>query len=348
MARSFEDKVAERERVPLLVGLVGPSGSGKTYSALRLATGIQRQDGGDIFFIDTEARRALHYADRFRFRHIAFGAPFGSLDYLEAIDHCVKKGGRTIIVDSMSHEHEGPGGMLEQHAAETKRLAALWKVKESVAQMSAWGPPKADRRRMINSILQFPVNFIFCFRAKNKLKIKKGEDPKAMGYMPIAGEEFVFEMTVNCLLLPGACGVPTWRPEEPGEKEMIKLPEQFRELFAKEQALSEDTGQALAKWAAGSAAEGGLFAEIKGAVAMADDVEVLKLAWPRIVEVKNKKSLPPGQYNALVDAFGARKKELDDAAEARRKAAENGELPEDPPVTAGDDQQSDPATGTDG
>jgi len=348
MARSFEDKIAERERVPLLVGLVGPSGSGKTYSALRLATGIQRQDGGDIFFVDTEARRALHYADRFRFRHIAFGAPFGSLDYLAAIEHCVKQGGRTIIVDSMSHEHEGPGGMLEQHAAETKRLAALWKVKESVAQMSAWGPPKAERRRMINSILQFPVNFIFCFRAKNKLKIKKGEDPKAMGYMPIAGEEFVFEMTVNCLLLPGARGVPTWRPEEPGEKEMIKLPEQFRELFSKDVALSEDTGQALAKWAAGSVAEGGLYAELKGAIAMADDAKILQLAWPRLDEVKAKKSLPPGQYNALVAAFVARKKELEDGAQARAEALARGESLEDPPMPTADTDEDDVATGTDG
>ena len=36
----------------------------------------QRVCGGDIFVIDTEARRALHYADAFKFRHVPFGAPF--------------------------------------------------------------------------------------------------------------------------------------------------------------------------------------------------------------------------------------------------------------------------------
>src|SRR4029079_18921024 len=111
--RSFDDKPAVRERVPLLVGLVGPSGGGKTFSALRLAKGFQRVTGSEVYFIDTEARRALHYADRFQFRHVAFGAPFGPLDYLAAIQHCVAKGAKTIIVDSMSHEHEGPGGVLE-------------------------------------------------------------------------------------------------------------------------------------------------------------------------------------------------------------------------------------------
>ena len=61
--RVFDDKPAVRERVPLLLGLVGPSGGGKTYSALRLARGFQKVTGGDIHFIDTEARRVFHYAD---------------------------------------------------------------------------------------------------------------------------------------------------------------------------------------------------------------------------------------------------------------------------------------------
>ena len=46
--RTFEDRPATRDKVPLLVGLMGPSGSGKTFSALRLATGIQTVSGGDI------------------------------------------------------------------------------------------------------------------------------------------------------------------------------------------------------------------------------------------------------------------------------------------------------------
>ena len=111
--RTFEAHQAVRDFVPLLIGLMGPSGSGKTYSALRLATGIQEVTGGDIYALDTEARRMLHYADRFRFQHVPFAAPFGSLDYLAALRFCVGQGGKTIIVDSMSHEHEGPGGLLD-------------------------------------------------------------------------------------------------------------------------------------------------------------------------------------------------------------------------------------------
>ena len=124
--RTFDDKPAVRDSVPLLVGLCGASGSGKTFSALRLATGIQTVTGGDIYVIDTESRRACHYADKFKFRHIDFKAPFGSLDYLEAVQHCVSKGAGVIVIDSLSHEHEGPGGYLMTHAAEIERMAAGW------------------------------------------------------------------------------------------------------------------------------------------------------------------------------------------------------------------------------
>ena len=127
MTRSFDDRVATRERVPVLVGLMGPSGSGKTFSALRLAAGMQTISGGEVFVIDTEARRATHYADRFRFRHIDFGAPFGPLDYLDAIEHCVRKRALAIpavdlqtgcTVQGLAHRdgrvtgvrYEGPAG----------------------------------------------------------------------------------------------------------------------------------------------------------------------------------------------------------------------------------------------
>jgi ABC-type dipeptide/oligopeptide/nickel transport system ATPase subunit len=311
MGRTFEDKPATRESVPLMIGLMGPSGGGKTYSALRLATGIQRVTGGDIFHIDTEARRALHYADRFRFRHLEFGAPFGSLDYLEAIEHCVSKGAKVIIVDSMSHEHEGPGGVLEQHAAETTRLAKKWGTSENAAQMSAWGPCKADRRKMIGRILQLRCNFIFCFRAKEKLKIVKGQDPKPMGYMAIAGEEFVYEMTTNCLLLPGAGGVPTWSSGESGEAAMIKLPEQFRSILLERRGpLDEATGEAMARWAAGSGASA--FTRLDAAIRAASNPGELEVVKTQLTEAKKAKSASPSELKALADAYSRRQRELED------------------------------------
>jgi hypothetical protein len=244
--RTFEDRPAVRESVPLLIGITGPSGGGKTFSALRLATGIQTVSGGEIYAIDTEARRCLNYAEKFKFRHLEFKAPFGPLDYLAAVEHCVAKGAKVIIVDSMSHEHEGPGGVLEMHQSELDRMGGDMKK-----TFLAWAKPKSERRRFINAILQMNVNFVFCFRAKEKMKVIPGQTPKEMGFMPIAGEEFVFEMTANCLLMPNANGVPTWMSEYAGEKMMMKLPEQFKTILTESRQLDEEIGRQLAVWARG-------------------------------------------------------------------------------------------------
>lgn len=249
----FVFKKAVRERTPLLLGLVGPSGSGKTYSALRLATGIQSIVGGKIVGIDTEARRMLHYADKFDFVHLPFQAPFGSLNYMEAIKASIDHGARTIIVDSMSHEHEGPGGHLETHEKELDRIAGDdWKKRER-ATFLAWAKPAANRRKLINYMLQVECNFIFCFRAKEKLKIQRGKEPIELGWQAIAGEEFVFEMLCRCLLLPGSKGAPTWS-EEHCALGVPKISDGLEVIFhhPNHQALDEWTGKQLARWAEGA------------------------------------------------------------------------------------------------
>lgn len=242
--------------VPLLLGLTGPSGSGKTFSALRLATGIQEVVGGDIFVVDTEQRRALHYADKFTFKHVNFQAPFGALDYLEALRFCKAQGAGVVIIDSCSHEHDGPGGLLEQHEAELTRMAGDDYKKRDRMTMLAWQKPKGGRRKLINAItteLAMPV--IFCFRAKKTTKPKPGSQPIDMGFSSIGADEWLFELALNALMLPGSEGVPTWHSEFPGEQLAIKLPGQFRGIAERGGPMTEAIGRSLAKWASGIKAE---------------------------------------------------------------------------------------------
>jgi len=255
VARQFQHSLARREKVPLLVGLVGPSGSGKTYSALELATGIQRVSGGEIFFVDTEAKRGLHYADRFKFQHVPFGEPFGSLDYLDVLRYCKRAGAGVTIIDSGSHEHEGKGGLLDLHEQTLQRMTRGDDSKRSSMQMLAWSEPKQARREFINGLLQLEGNYIFCFRAKESSKPVKSPNGKStvekMGFVPISGDEFIYEMTANILLHPGSNGVPTWQSELLGERATIKLPEQFRGFFSEGQRLTREIGEAMARWAQG-------------------------------------------------------------------------------------------------
>lgn len=256
-ARTFEAVKAVRHEVPLLVGLMGCSGSGKTFSALRLATGIQRVTGGEIYVIDTESKRATHYADEFKFRHIEFKAPFGSLDYLAAMRFAVKEGAKVLVIDSMSLEHEGEDGYLDFQGKEVERMAGSDYAKRERVKMAAWIKPAAHRRQMINGMMQLNANFIFCFRAKEKTKPKQGGGIETLGFMPISGDEIAFEMTVNMLLMPKSGGVPQWRSDFVGERLMMKLPKQFEQLFADSRPLDEAHGQALAEWARGGKSLGG-------------------------------------------------------------------------------------------
>jgi energy-coupling factor transporter ATP-binding protein EcfA2 len=250
---TFTFRPAVREATPLLVGITGPSGSGKTKSALRLATGIQSVRGGKIAALDTEANRMKHYAEEHSFVHCSFGAPFGSDRYAEALLAAAEEAaGGVVIVDSMSHEHEGPGGYLEYHEDEVQRLIKDGGFRnEYAASIPAWNKPVARRRRLINTLLQINCAFIFCFRAKEKLKIQKGKDPVQLGWQAIAGEEFVFEMTVRCLLLPGAAGVPDWS-EDAFKLGVPKRAAAHVPMFKDGKPLDEETGAQLAQWAAGA------------------------------------------------------------------------------------------------
>jgi hypothetical protein len=252
--RTFDAKPGVRAQVPLLIGIMSPSGGGKTYSALRLATGMQQVFGGDIYGIDTENNRMLHYADQFKFQHVPFGPPFGSLDYLAAIKFCVGKGSHITIVDSMTHEHIGEGGYLETAEEVVNRMAGNDYKKRERVKMLGWAKAGPLRQKMIEGIKQLDGAFIFCFRAKEKVKpVKRGNETEIidMGFMPIAGEEFVYEMAVNIMLEPRSDGVPTWRSDHIGERLMMKLPQQFKGIFAERVPLSEDIGRQLAEWAKG-------------------------------------------------------------------------------------------------
>ncbi|OWK42167.1 ATP-binding protein [Fimbriiglobus ruber] len=243
---------AKRESTPLLIGLVGPSGGGKTKSALRLAAGIQKVRGGKLVGVDSEARRMLHYADEFPLTYLEFKPPFSSRRYLEALQAAAQKAeGGVVILDSTSHEHEGEGGYLEMHEAELNRMAGDdWKKRERM-NFTAWIKPAQERRRLINSILQMNCAFIFCFRAKEKLKIVKGHEPIQLGWQAIAGEEFAFEMTVRCLLPPGANGVPDWS-EEAFRQGVAKRSDFHAPLIPDGVQLNEDIGERLAQWAKGT------------------------------------------------------------------------------------------------
>lgn len=237
---TFQFRPGVRERVSLLIGLAGASGSGKTYSALQLATGLAGAKG-KIAVIDTEAGRALHYADQFKFDHGDLSAPFRPERYQEAILAADKAGYDVIVIDSMSHEYEGEGGLIEW-AAELER--------SGTKSPGNWKAPKTAHKRMMNRLLQMRAHLIFCMRADEKIKIDRVEGKTVvipLGWMPICEKRFMYELTASFTLSPETPGRPRFDLPH-------KLQEQHRPAFPAGEPIGREAGATLAAWARGGAA----------------------------------------------------------------------------------------------
>lgn len=252
---NFQFKPAIRESVGLLIGLAGGTGSGKTFSAMRMASGI----AGDKPFavIDTEAGRAKHYADQFRFDHGDLAPPFTPQAYAEAILAADAAKYPVIVVDSMSHEWAGEGGVLEMHEAELDRMAGDdWKKREAV-KMAAWIKPKMQHKKMVQRMLQIRAHLILCFRAEEKVDMVRDEKTGKMlivpkkstvgldGWMPVCEKNLPYELTTSFLLTA----------DEPGRPKPIKLQEQHRPMFPLGQPIDEESGKRVAAWARGVGGE---------------------------------------------------------------------------------------------
>jgi hypothetical protein len=273
---TFSFRPAVREQVGLLIGLAGSSGSGKTYTAMRLATGI----AGDRPFavIDTEAGRAKHYADAFRFDHGDLAPPFRPDAYAAAIKAADDAGYPVIVVDSMSHEWAGDGGILDWQEEEFQRMGGRDSVK-----MAAWIKPKLAHKHMVSRLLQVRAHLILCMRAEEKIEVVKDADGKTKivpkvgragfkGWLPICEKNLPYELTASFLFTDEAPGVP--KP--------IKLQEQHRALFPLDQPITEDCGRAIAAWAAGGAAPSADDVRVRLRDASLQGTAALRTAWAGI------------------------------------------------------------------
>lgn len=252
---SFSFRPARREKVGLIIGVMGPTGSGKTYSALRLAKGMS--GGARFAVIDTEAGRAKHYADRFEFDHGDLHPPFRPEAYSEAVSAADQAGYPVVVVDSTSHVWAGDGGVLDWQEEELERMAGQdWKRREA-CKIASWIRPKIAHKHMLNRLLQLRCHLILCFRAEQKIEMRRDETTGKIeivekagptswqGWTPICEKNLPYEMTASFLL----------SPERPGVAQPIKLQEQHRALLEDGVPLSEEIGAGFARWAAGDDAK---------------------------------------------------------------------------------------------
>lgn len=177
---------ASRIKAKIKLGLQGPSGSGKTYSALLLAYGLV-EDWTKIAVVDTENNSSHLYAHLGKFNVLSLGAPFSPERYIEAIRYCVKSGMEVIIIDSISHEWQSVGGILDIHS----NMAGN--------SFTNWSKLTPRHNAFIQEILQSPVHVIATIRAKQEYVLvdKNGKQvPEKMGLIGVTREGLDYDLTL--------------------------------------------------------------------------------------------------------------------------------------------------------
>lgn len=180
-----------------LCGFYGKSGSGKTMSALLFARGLVGPSG-KITLIDTENKRGSIFADLIPggYDVVDFDAPFSPDRYSEAIEFAESKSD-CIVIDSMTHEWSGEGGVLDWADAELEKFGGGDNNK-----MRSWIKPKMAHKAMVSRLLRSPRHIICCLRGEEKTHASKKADGRATVITddfstPIFDSRFIFEMLVN-------------------------------------------------------------------------------------------------------------------------------------------------------
>lgn len=204
----FQVTDAQREKEKAVIGFIGCSGSGKTVSALIVAYGMMKEAYPEaseaeiwqkIGVIDTEHRRSKLYANLEiggirigQFRHIDFPPPFTTERYQIAVKTMKEAGAEVIVIDSISHNWAGEGGIVEVHD------------NMSGNSFQNWGKLAPETNKLIKTITQNDVHILATFRTKTEYVVEPDSNgkmaPRKIGTKPVQKDEMEYEFMLNFVI----------------------------------------------------------------------------------------------------------------------------------------------------
>jgi hypothetical protein len=214
-------KKAEKKKSKLRLAIEGPSGSGKTKGSLIIAKSL----GGKIALVDSEHGSASLYADEYDFDAMELSGNYAPEQYIKGIQAAENAGYDVLILDSISHEWEGPGGCLDIHT----KLGG---------QFNDWAKVTPRHNAFIQAILSSKLHVICTMRTKTEYAIElnsKGKNtPRKVGTAPRQRDGFEYEMTCVFNL---------------NQQHMANVSKDRTSLFdGKDFILDESVGKSLIDW----------------------------------------------------------------------------------------------------
>jgi hypothetical protein len=269
---------AQRKRAKIRLSIQGPSGSGKTFSSLLIAKGLVGE-WSKICVIDTENHSADLYSHLGNYNVLTLGKPFTPEAYNQAIDLCEKSGITAIIIDSLSHEWEGEGGILDIHSSMVGN------------SFTNWSKVTPRHNALVQRILQSDCHVIATFRTKQDyvLSDKNGKMvPEKVGLKSVTKDGMDYEFTTvfdldinhNANCTKDRTGLFTNVPQK----------------------LTEDTGERILNWCEGNSVtmEEAFEPSLEEMVSASKTIDELVVLW---------KKVEPSQQN--LQLFNRRKTEIE-------------------------------------
>lgn len=196
---------ARREQQKALVGFIGASGSGKTVSALLVAYGMMQEKYKDdeevnlwekIGVIDTEHKRSMLYVGQTfgdievgGFSHIDLTPPYTTARYTKAIELLKESGCEVILIDSLSHQWTGEGGLIETHNSMTGN------------SFQNWGKLSGETTDLIKALTSNDMHFLTTLRTKTEYVVEPNEKgkmaPRKIGTKPVQKDDLEYEFIIN-------------------------------------------------------------------------------------------------------------------------------------------------------
>lgn len=217
---------AIREKSKLRLALSGTSGSGKTMSALRIAKGL----GGKIAVLDTERGSASLYTDVVDFDVVELDPPYSPERYIQVINAAASAGYDVLILDSITHEWNSTGGILEivDNVARTKFRGNSY---------AAWSEGTPRHQKFVDAMLSAPLHIITTMRSKAVYVETENNGRKSIqkqGSAPQQRDGIEYEFTVMLdLSIEGNLAVAS--------KDRTRL-------FKDPAMITEETGERLLQW----------------------------------------------------------------------------------------------------
>lgn len=171
----------------LRMAITGPSGSGKTFTALQIATHMMPD--ARVAVICTERGSARKYARLFKFDVLEL-RNFAPQHFIKAIKDAQKYKYDVLIVDSLSHEWNGAGGILSI-------------VDNNNNNFGAWKTATPLHQEVIDTLLDAKLHVIVTLRSKTGYAVEevdkgsyKKTNVRKLGLEPIQREGVEYEFDI--------------------------------------------------------------------------------------------------------------------------------------------------------